>query len=59
VEPLKLTPTRRNNKVGEEGIYNKIDIFLIVENVMTRADKIRSWVGVGGCFDHLPIFLQL
>ena len=59
LQPMKLTPTWRNNRCGEQAISKRLDIFLILENLLSGSLIVKTWAEVGGLSDHLPILLQL
>jgi hypothetical protein len=59
VEPIKLVPTYRNMRVGEERLTKRIDQFLVSTSLMSDHNRIRTWVEVGGESNHLLIFLQI
>jgi len=59
IEPLKLKPTWRNNRCGENRIAKRIDRFLVAEQLVDRFFQVKQWVGSGGRSDHFPIFLEL
>ena len=54
LQHLKLTPTWRNNRCGEQAISKRLDRFLILGSLI-----VKTWVEVGGLSNHLPILLQL
>jgi hypothetical protein len=59
VEPLKLLPTWRNKRVGEDIIAKRLDRFLIVDQLVASQLQFKQWVGCGGESDHLPILLEI
>ena len=59
VQPLKLTPTWRNNRSGDQVISKRLDQFLLSKNLLSVSLIIRTWVEVGGLSYHLPVLLQI
>ena len=59
LQPLKLTPTWRNNRSGEQAISKRLDRFLLLENLLSGYLIVKTWVEVGGLSDHLPFLLQI
>ena len=59
IQPLKLTPTWRNNRSGEHEISKRLDRFFISKKILSESLIIKSWVEVGGLSDHLPDLLQI
>ena len=59
VEPPNISPTWRNNRLGEEAVSKNIDRFLVNEFFIADADNIRSWVGTRGGLGHSLILLQM
>jgi hypothetical protein len=59
IEPTKLKPTWRNNRVGEDSIAKRLDHFLIVDSLLEKPLHLKQWIGFGGISDHVPIFLEL
>eukprot|EP01018_Ginkgo_biloba_P023075 Gb_32325 [translate_table: standard] len=51
VEPMKLSPTWRNLRVGEASIAKRLDKILIVKSLVNDKFRLRQWVGVGGFKD--------
>jgi hypothetical protein len=37
----------------------RIDRYLVNETIITKIDRVRSWVRIEGGLDHSPIFLQM
>eukprot|EP00253_Pinus_taeda_P010417 PITA_10417 len=56
--PIKLKPTWRNRRVGEDRIAKRLDRFLLSEDLISNAPIIRQWVEEIGNSDHFPIFLD-
>eukprot|EP00253_Pinus_taeda_P035564 PITA_35564 len=56
--PIKLKPTWRNRRVGEDRIAKRLDRFLLSEALISNAPIIRQWVEEIGNSDHFPIFLD-
>jgi hypothetical protein len=59
VPPIKLCPTWRNNRVGEERIAKRLDCFLFSKSLLSGQLHFQQWVGSGGHSDHYPILLEL
>ena len=59
IQLLKLMPTWRNNKSGDQAISKRLDRFMLSENLLSGSLIIRTWVEVGGLSDHLPVLLQI
>eukprot|EP00253_Pinus_taeda_P030972 PITA_30972 len=57
--PIKLKPTWRNRKIGEDRIAKRLDRFLFAESLSSKVPMIRQWVEEIGNSDHFPIFLDL
>ena len=57
--PIKMTPTWRNHRMGEDFVANQLDRFLIADSLLESADRIHQWVGGFGYFDHNPILLKI
>ena len=54
LQPLKLTPTRRNNRSGEQAISKRLDRFFLSGYLI-----VKTWVKVGSMSNHLPFLLQI
>ena len=54
---MKLTPIGWNNTCEEQAIPKSLDIFLISENLLSGPLIAKTWVKVGGLFDHFLILL--
>jgi hypothetical protein len=59
IEPVKLKPTWRNNRVGEDSIAKRLDRFLLTDSFLENLVHLKQWIGFGGISDHFPIFLEL
>eukprot|EP00253_Pinus_taeda_P008007 PITA_08007 len=57
--PIKLKPTWRNRRSGEDKISKRLDRFLISEGLIQKVPLFRQWVEEVGNSDHFPIFLDL
>eukprot|EP00253_Pinus_taeda_P010845 PITA_10845 len=57
--PIKLKPTWRNRRIGEDRIAKRLDRFLLAESLSSKVPMIRQWVEEIGNSDHFPIFLDL
>ena len=44
VEPIKLVPTWKNNRVGEVGVSKTLGKFLVTKVLMVELDRVRPWV---------------
>jgi hypothetical protein len=58
-ELAKLSPTKRNKKVGEDKIIKRINQFLIYESFFDEVIQIKQWITSWGDFDHNPIMLEV
>jgi hypothetical protein len=59
VEPIKLLPTWRNGRGGQEYIAKRLDHFLITEDLALSGLRYRSWVSNIKISDHMPVILHL
>jgi len=59
LEPIKLKPTWRNNRVGEAGVAKRLDRFLIKDILLKNPLQMKQWIGHGGISDHYLIFLEV
>jgi hypothetical protein len=59
IEPVKLKPTWRNNRVGEASVAKRLDCFLIKDSLLEKPLQMKQWIGHGGISDHYPIFFEL
>lgn len=59
VPPTKLTPTWRDRITDASHIAKRLDISMIVHDVVESVDMIHQWVGGFGDFDHNPILLEI
>jgi hypothetical protein len=59
VAPIKISPTWRNKRLGEDYIAKRLDRFLISSSLVEEPLLFRQWTGSGGESDHFPIFLEL
>eukprot|EP00253_Pinus_taeda_P033560 PITA_33560 len=57
--PIKLKPTWRNRRIGEDQIAKRLDRFLLAESLSSKIPMIRQWVEEIGNSDHFPIFVDL
>jgi hypothetical protein len=53
LEPPKLSQTWRNGRKGEYLVAKRLDRFLISEDLLENPWTFKSWVVVGGMFDHM------
>lgn len=56
---IKLNPTWRNRRTGEDKIAKRLDRFFLSEDLASRILVFRQWVGEGGNSDHFPVLLKL
>eukprot|EP00253_Pinus_taeda_P019452 PITA_19452 len=59
VTPLKMRPSWRNRRIGDDWVEKKIDRFLICDSLSENLQAFRHWVGEGGLSDHFPVFLEV
>jgi hypothetical protein len=59
VEPVKLLPTWRNGRSGQDYIAKRLDRFLLSENLVSSGIRYRSWVCNVKISDHMPVILHL
>jgi endonuclease/exonuclease/phosphatase family metal-dependent hydrolase len=59
VELVKILPTWRNGRKGQDYIAKRLDRFLIYENIVSSGIKYRSWTCNDKISDHIPVMLQL
>lgn len=57
--PVKLKPTWRNIRVGEDRIAKRLDRLLLSEALISNAPIFRQWVEETGNSDHFHIFLDI
>jgi hypothetical protein len=57
IEPVKLSPTWRNFRTGNEEVAKILDRFLISEALLNLGSSFRSGVEVGGISDHRHVSL--
>jgi hypothetical protein len=57
--PLKLCPTWRNKRTGEDQITKRLDRFLIFDKILNQDLHYKQWVGSGGESNHSPILLDI
>ena len=57
--PIKLKPTWRNRRIGEDRIAKRLDRFLISEGLLSKIPIFKQWVEESGNSDHFPIFLDI
>lgn len=58
-DTIRLKPTWRNHRVGDDRVEKRINKFLIFDAPMNPPSLLWHWVGVGGVLDHSPIILEL
>jgi endonuclease/exonuclease/phosphatase family metal-dependent hydrolase len=59
LSPLKLSPSWRNKRTGEDCIAKRLDRFLISDKILNQPLHFRQWIGSGGESDHSPIFFDI
>jgi exonuclease III len=59
LEPVKLKPTWRNNRVGDASVAKRLDRFMIKEILPETPLQMKQWIGYGGISYHCPIFLEI
>ena len=59
IKPIKLKPTWRNNRVGDDSIAKRLECFMITDSLLEKPLHLKQWIGFGGISDHVPIFLEL
>eukprot|EP01018_Ginkgo_biloba_P039380 Gb_12932 [translate_table: standard] len=59
IEPVKLKPTWRNKRLGDERITKRLDRFLVSESLLEDTLRLKQWVGSRGESDHFPVLLVL
>jgi exonuclease III len=52
IEPVKLKPTWRNNRVGEDSVAKRLDRFLLTDTLLENPIHLKQWIGFGGISDH-------
>jgi hypothetical protein len=57
-EPVKLKPTWRNKRVGDDRTAKRLDRFLVSEPLIEDAIRIRQWVSSSGESDHFLVLLE-
>jgi hypothetical protein len=55
---VKLSPTWRNFRTGDEEVAKILDPFLVSEALLDLGSSFKAVVEVGGILDHLPISLH-
>ena len=59
ISPIKLSPTWRNKRTGENRVSKRLDRFLVVDRLVLECYLVRQWVDCGGESDHCPIFFEI
>ena len=59
IPPIKMTPTWRNHRAGEDFVAKRLDRFLIADPLLESIDRIRQWVGGFGDSYHNLIILEI
>jgi hypothetical protein len=59
IGPIKLKPTRRNNRVGDASVAKRFDCFLIKDTLLKNPLQLKQWISYGGISYHYPIFLEI
>ena len=59
VEYIKLKKSWMYKWEGLDRIAKWLDRFLVLEGLMVNSLRIMQWIGIGGDFDHAPIYLEI
>jgi hypothetical protein len=59
LDPIKLMPTWRNKRTGEDRVMKRIDRFLLSDKIMDKSLHFGQWIGDGEDSNHFPIFLEV
>jgi hypothetical protein len=59
IEPIKLNPTWRNKRVGEDRIAKRLDRFLLYEGLVNDHFRFRQRMGLKDDSNHFPFFLDM
>jgi hypothetical protein len=59
LEPVKLKPTWRNNRVGDANVDKILNYFLIKDTLLEKPLQVKQWIDYGGISEHCPIFLEI
>ena len=54
-----MTPTWRNQRIGEDYVAKHLDLFLIADPLLESIGRVRQWVGGFGDSDHNLILLEI
>jgi hypothetical protein len=54
IEPLKMTPTWRNGRSGEDVVAKRLDRFLVSEDLLETRVHVRASVTEGGLSGSSP-----
>ena len=57
--PLKIMPTWRNKRSGEQAILKRLDMFLVSGNSISSNLILKASVETGGNSYHCPIVLSI
>ena len=55
VEPFPIFPTKRNGRLGENGIVKGLDRFFLSNSLLENLDKYRTLVDSNRLSNHYPI----
>jgi hypothetical protein len=58
IEPIKLRPTWNNNRSSRDVDAKRLDHFMILDTLIQKVEKFRTWVGGTRLSDHFPIWLE-
>jgi len=58
IEPIKLKPTWRNNRVRASSVAKRLDHFLIKDTLLENPLQLRKWIGYGSISDHNQFFIE-
>lgn len=59
IPSAKIQATWRNNRTGDDSLAYGLDRFLVKEILLEYGYSFRQWVGSGGIFYHLPIYMEI
>ena len=57
--PLKIMPTWRNKRSGDQAVLKRLDRFLVSKNLISSDLILKASVETGGNSDHCPIVLSI
>ena len=59
IKPLELRLTWSNNRAGSDGVFARLDRFLIHGSQIVQVGRMRSWVEAQRYSDNFPIMLEI